>query len=440
MMRLLISLTLLALLTSVAALTANLPGTVNIALPGYVVSMSVPVLAGLFIAALLAVGGAGLLGWTLWQWPERLRARKTENNRHAAEQAMAGGLMALARGDSVAAVEATRRARRKLPHAPLPRLLAAQAALMDNRPEDAAANYHAMLAEDMPMAQKSLGLEGLYHLARQQGELEAAGTYALQVLEVDAKAIWALEGLTGMAVQIGDWAAAEYWLRRCGRAGVGRAVIKHRRAVLALAEAQALLAEDDPAAHRQAAARADKAAALDATLLPAVALAAELRMQNGKPKQAQKILKRAWGKTPHPILAEAWLACHADQPLAGRMRAAGQFIGRHKTHEEALVLRARIALAGGRFRQAVSLLKPLLAESDALPRRLCLLMADAETGLAHDSQVQEWRAKARRAPPPPGWYGDGIRLDHWQALCPASGRLGAVEWQDPPVGLRLASG
>jgi hypothetical protein len=34
------------------------------------------------------------------------------------------------------------------------------------------------------------------------------------VLEVDAKSSWALEGLMTLAVQIGDWPAAEKWLRR----------------------------------------------------------------------------------------------------------------------------------------------------------------------------------------------------------------------------------
>ena len=53
--------------------------------------------------------------------------------------------MALARGDAKAADEATRLARKKMPHEALPLLMAAQAALLDGRRDDAAANYHAML-------------------------------------------------------------------------------------------------------------------------------------------------------------------------------------------------------------------------------------------------------------------------------------------------------
>ncbi len=440
MIRLLLVLTGFLTLTSLAALLANLPGMVTIALPGYQLQASLPVLAGLFFAALILVTGFIFIVSALWQWPAHMRAKRAAQNRQAAEQAMAGGLMALARGDSAAAVEATRQARRKLPQAALPRLLAAQAALMDDRPDDAAANYHAMLSENMPMTQKSLGLEGLYHLARSKGDVEAAGTYALQVLEVDQKALWALEGLTALSVQIGDWQAAENWLRRCGRAGVPRAQVKQHRAVLALAEAQDLLGDSDPAAQLAASERAEKAAALDAKLVPAVAMAARLQMRNGKPKQAQKLLKQAWRKTPHQVLAEAWLECNADQPVAGRMRAAGQFIGRHKAHEEAILLRARIALAAARFRQAAALLNDLLADlptPEAPPQRFCMLMAEAETGLENETAAQEWRARARQAPPPPGWYGDGIRLADWQAICPASGRLGGVSWRSPPTGMML---
>ena len=48
-------------------------------------------------------------------------------------------------------------------------------------------------------------------------------------------------------------------------------------------------------------------------------------------------------KNPHAVLAEAWLDCRGDQPAVRRMRAVGRFIGKHRGHEEAAILRARIA-------------------------------------------------------------------------------------------------
>ena len=321
--------------------------------------------------------------------------------------------------------------------------MAAQAALLDGRRNDAAANYHAMLGDERRGAknpqQISLGLEGLYYLARAENDNEAAGTYALQVLEVDGKALWALDGLMTLAVQIGDWPAAEKWLRRWARAGRSRAQIKQRRAILALAEAQSLLAEDAPAAQLAAVKKAEAAAMLDPQLLPATALAARLLARGGHMRQARKILKQAWQKAPHAVLAEAWLECHGDQPAAGRMRAVGRFIGKHSSHEEAAILRARIALATRRFRQAANLLSPWL-DSDTPSRRLCLLMADIEDGLERDIEAHGWREKARRAPTDAGWTGGGMRLDEWQAICPVTGRLGGVAWQVPNAAAPLLTG
>ena len=442
MIKFLLTLAFVLLLTSLVALIANLPGTVSIALPGHMVDTQLTVLLGAVLALVLFALLTMVAGHWLWHVPTRLRRARRDRNRKEGETALAGGLMVLVRGDAQAADEATRLARKKMPHQALPLLMAAQAALLDGRRDDAAANYHAMLGGAALTADRrqqiSLGLEGLYYLARAENDAEAAGTYALQVLEVDAKALWALEGLMTLAVQIGDWPAAEKWLRRWGRAGKSRGEIKQRRAILALAEAQSLLAEEDPAAQLVAIKKAEQAALLDAKLLPATALAARLLTRGGHSRQARKILKQAWQKNPHAVLAEAWLDCHGDQPAAGRMRAVGRFIGKHRSHEEAAILRARIALAARRFRQAANLLAPFINEA-APSRRICLLMADIEDGLERDIEAHGWREKARRAPGEAGWTGGGMRLDEWQAICPVTGRLGGVAWDVPRTQAQLVT-
>lgn len=447
MMRLLLALAFVLTVTSLAALIADLPGSVSIAVPGHIIDMQLPALLGAMLVLVLLALALLVGGHWLYQIPVQMRRARQARNRQEGEAALAGGLMALARGDAQAAYEATRLARKKMPHQPLPLLMAAQAALLDGRRDDAAANYHAMLGDGTKakdMQQASLGLEGLYHLARADNDPEAAGTYALQVLELDPKALWALDGLTTLAVQIGDWPAAEKWLRLWSKAAgskaagskarfarTARAEVKSRRAVLALAEAQSLLGEDDPAAQLAAVKKAEQAAALDPGLLPATDLAARLLARGGHMRQARKILKQAWQKTPHAVLAEAWLACHDDQPAAGRMRAVGRFIGKHGAHEEAVILRARIALAARRFRHAANILAPLV-ETETPSRRVCLLMADIESGLERETQAHSWRDKARRAPVEAGWSAGGLQLDEWQPICPVTGRLGGVSWGPPP--------
>ena len=125
----------------------------------------------------------------------------------------------------------------------------------------------------------SLGLEGLYYLARAEQDAEAAGTYTLQVLEVDSKALWALDGLMILAVQIGDWPAAEKWLRRWGRAGRSRGEIK-RRAIWPSPKRKAYWPKT--IRRRNCSGKKGRAAAmLDVKLLPATALAARLLTRGG---------------------------------------------------------------------------------------------------------------------------------------------------------------
>ena len=438
MMRFIIAFTALVSLAGLAAATANLPGDVSVAVDGLLVETGLAVLVGLMLGVVLAVLALAALVNFIWHMPSRLAANRQAQKRQIGEAAMANALMALARGDAQSADTATKIARDKLPQLALPRLMSAQAALMQGRYEDAAADYHAMLIAETTMEQKILGLEGLYYMAVAARDTQAAGMHALQVLELAPKTLWALDGMMTLAVQIGDWQAAEDWLRRWARAGVKRPLVKRRRAVLLLAEAQSLLADDDPSANRQAAKKADQAAALDKDFIAAIALSAELKAASGELAKARRVLKQAFARHPHAVLAEAWLRCHADQPLAGRQRAATAFIGAQKEHKEAHILRARIALDGEHWRLAKSLLAPH-AEAAHAPRRLCTMMAEAESGLNEPAEAQYWHDKARRAPGDAGWMSGGVRLDGWQAICPLTGRLDAVIWQaDEPSSSYLA--
>lgn len=433
MIRLTLIFAALLAVAAAAAGIANLPGTVTLELSGYQVELRLAVLAGLLAVALVVLLTALSLAHLVIGLPARFAEKRRRNDQTQGEAAMAEALMALARGDAAAAAEATGTARRKLPQAALPRLMAAQAALLDNRPDDAEADYHAMLTEDTTLAQKILGLEGLYYMSRARGDIEVAGTQALQVLELAPKTEWALDGMMALAVQIGDWPAAHDWLRRWARSGQKRKTVKRRRAVLYLAEAQGLMGEGSETAAHEACDRAVQAASLDAGFVPAVALAARLQAQHGRTARAQRLLKQAWTKAPHAELAQAWLDCTAGQPQATRQRAAARFVGKHKDTPQAHVLRARLALQDKRWRLARTLVKSH-AETEGADRDLCLIMADAETGLGDAAAAADWQERARRAPPPAGWTAGGLHMEAWQALCPVTGRLDAAIWQAQPSG------
>ena len=433
MIRLTAGFAALLALAAAAAAIANLPGTVTLELSGYQAELRLAVLTGLLAAAVLALLAVLALAQLIVRLPARFAEKRRRTDRVHGEAAMAEALMALARGDAAAPPLQPARHGASCRRPPCRGLMAAQAALLDNRPADAEADYHAMLADGTTLAQKILGLEGLYYMSRARGDVEAAGTQALQVLELAPKTEWALDGMMALAVQIGDWPAAHDWLRRWARSGQKRKTVKRRRAVLYLAEAQGLMGEGSETAAQAACDRAVQAASLDAGFVPAVALAARLQAQRGQTARAQRLLKQAWTKAPHAELAQAWLACTAGQPQASRQRAAARFVGKHKDTPEAHVLRARLALQDKRWRLARTLVKPH-AETQGADRDLCLIMADAERGLGDAAAAADWQERARRAPPPAGWAAGGLHMEAWQALCPVTGRLDAAVWQAQPSG------
>jgi HemY protein len=361
-----------------------------------------------------------------WRLPARLQTRRAMARQRIGTQALAEALMALARGDAEGARAGVDLARRKLPHEPLPLLVAAQTDLLSGDAPAAEGKYRLMAGDTQNPALSKLGLEGLFYLARMQNPSEAEAL-AHRALAQDTKTAWALEGLMGLAVQHSDWDTAERWLRQWARSGAGRKKVKARRAVIHAAAAQALAVEDNAEARRLALKKAEQASAAVPDLVPATALKAQLQARAGNHRKARKILRDAWTRQPHPHLGEAWLAAHADQPAASRLRLAAQMVRAHSTHIEAHIFRARVACSARRYSFARKLLEPHLENPD---RRLCQLMADIETEEGNEAGARAWLDKARHAPLEAGWTARGLRLDDWQPLCPVTGALGGVVWQE----------
>lgn len=430
MIRFALAAIILAALASIAAILANLQGDVAIEMGGYTIETGLAGLVGAVATLVLIALALFWLGHFIWHMPVRLRALRAAQKREEGEAALADALMALARGDAAMADKATKAARTKLPDRALPMLMSAQAALLRGETDRAEDDYRAMLGAASTADQKLLGLQGLYYMAQARGDMEAAGTHALRVLELEPKTIWALDGLMALAVRIGDWDAAAIWLRRWSRAGVKRATVKRRRAVISLAEAQSLVAEDSEAARMAALQKAEQAARLDGGFIAATALAARLQAGQGDMKKARRQLRQAWAREPHRVLADAWLACSAEQPTAGLMRAAAHFIGAQKDHYESHMLRARLALKTQRWAFAETLLTPL-AEAEDAARPVFELLGEAAKGDGDEAAAQGWQAKARNAPPQAGWMAAGLLLADWQAVCPVTGRLDGVQWQVP---------
>ena len=426
MSKLFLTLFSLAALSAIAVLIAGLEGRLSVTLMGFDVTTDLSVAIGALLAAALGLMLVFLMAQFFWRLPARLYTRRAMASQRIGTEALAEALMALARGDAEAARAGVDLARRKLPHEPLPLLVAAQTDLLSGDAPAAEGKYRLMARDTQNPALSKLGLEGLFHLARMQNPSEAEAL-AHRALAQDTKTAWALEGLMAIAVQYSDWDKAERWLRQWARIGTRRKKVSSSRAVIYTAAAQALAAEDNAEARRQALKKAEQASAASPDLVPATALNAQLQARAGNHRKARKILRDAWARQPHPQLGEAWLAAHVDQPAASRLRLAAQMVRAESAHIEANIFRARVAFSARRYGFARKLLEPHLENPD---RRLCQLMADIEFEEANEAGARAWLYKARHAPLEAGWTAHGLRLDDWQPLCPVTGALGGVVWQE----------
>ena len=426
MRKFLLTLFILAAVSAVAVLVAGLEGRLRVTLMGFDVATDLSVAVGALLVAALGLILVVLTAQFFWHLPARLHTRRAMARQRMGTQALAEALMALARGDAEGARAGVDLARRKLPHEPLPLLVAAQTDLLSGDAPAAEGKYRLMASDTQNPALSKLGLEGLFYLARMQNPSEAEAL-AHRALAQDTKTAWALEGLMGLAVQCSDWDTAERWLRQWARSGAGRKKVNARRAVIHAAAAQALTVEDNAEARQLALKKAEQASAAAPDLVPATALKAQLQARAGNHRKARKTLRDAWTRQPHPHLGEAWLAAHADQPAATRLRLATQMVRAHSTHIEADIFRARVACSARRYSFARKLLEPHLENPD---RRLCQLMADIETEEGNEAGARVWLDKARHAPLEAGWTARGLRLDDWQPLCPVTGALGGVVWQE----------
>ena len=127
-MRRLIALVLIAAVVVAAVFLADHPGRVEIVWYGWQIDTTAAVLGIAFMVCVLALWGVAELMTGLLRLPGNLRRRRAIRRRAAGDMAVTRGLVALAAGDAVGAQREAERAAALLGGAPLPLLLAAEAA------------------------------------------------------------------------------------------------------------------------------------------------------------------------------------------------------------------------------------------------------------------------------------------------------------------------
>jgi len=400
------------------------PGELALTVGGTVYSVGLAQ-AALAVAILAVVSIiAYLILRTVWTAPGKAlfawRDRKVERGRMAISE----GLMAIAAGDLRRAELAAREALKRAPGAPLTALLQAQAAQLKGDRDAARDTFTAML--DSPTT-RIAGLHGLFVEAERQGAAEAAHHYAQTAYEARPDTAWAVRALLRFQAGAGDWDAALATLARAAdNRSIDKKTARDHRAVLLTAKAMAC-EDTDTVNAKQAALEAHQ---LSPGLAPAAIVAGRILARLGEIKRAAKVLEASWKAAPHPELAEAYAHVRSGDSALDRMARMDRLAKMKPHHDEGRMALAAMAIEAREWQVARDALKPIITTRPT--RNALILMAELDEAEHGDrGRVREWLDRAVRAPRDPVWTADGLILEEWAPVSPATGRIGAVEWKLP---------
>ena len=384
------------------------------------------------VTAIVALLGLLLVTMVLWsvlrfvfRLPSLIGMANRVRRREKGQLAVARGLVAVGVGDRRQAERQAALTEKFLGKEPLALLLKAQTAQLGGDDKGAELAFKAML--DNPDTH-GLGLRGLYVEAARKGEAEAARLLAEQAYRVAPGAHWANEAMLRQRATEKDWRGAIGVIEQ----GVSRRLIdrdegRRQRAVL-LAAAAVDARESNP---DEAMALGLDALRLMPDLVPAAEIVARRHSAKGEFGKATKLLETAWKTSPHPDLAEAYLAVRHGDSAIDRLKRARTLERLNPSARESRFAVARAALDAREFSDARAALDALVLQKATA--RACLLMAELEeVESGNQGLVRSWLARASRAPRDPAWIVDGTVSDHWNPVSPVTGAIGTVTWGEPP--------
>lgn len=342
-------------------------------------------------------------------------------------QALADGLLALASGEGRLAMSKAKKAEGLLEKPGLTNVLLAQAAEMAGDTKTAEATYKKLVSNN---ATRFVGVRGVMKQRLADGDTATARKLAEKALALKPKHEETQDVLLSLQTRAEDWAGARNTLSSKLKSGsLPRDVYKRRDAVLALSEAKGVL---DEGASIQARERAIEANKLSPDLVPAAAMAARSFIEQGKPRYAVRVLKKAWEVHPHPDLAAAFAEIAPDETAEQRIKRFATLTKIQPQHTETRLLLTELHIVAEDFPEARRALGDL-AELAKDARSLTLMAAIERGEGASDAVVQGWLAKALTAPRGPQWVCDNCHHVQaaWAPTCASCDSFDTLTWMTP---------
>lgn len=354
----------------------------------------------------------------------------SRNRERRGFKALADGMLALAAGDGREAIAKAHRAERLLHRPELSNLLIAQAAEATGDTKSALATYKKLLQDDRT---RFVGVRGIMKQKLAEGDMATAMKLAENAFALKPGHEETQDILIRLQAEAADWAGARKTLNaKLKHGALPRNVHKRRDAVLALSEARDALEQDRTGTAHDLAIEANR---LSPDLIPAAVMAARFHVSHDRPRQAARVLKKAWQANPHPDLAAAFAEIAPDEAPQARIKRFGALTALVPDHPETRMLLAELHIAAEDFPAARKALGDL-PEADPTARSLTL-MAAIERGMgADDSVVRGWLTKALTAPRGRQWICDHCGAVHasWVPVCTQCSSFDTLSWKPAPAG------
>lgn len=351
------------------------------------------------------------------------------NRERKGVQALSDGLMALASGEGKLAMSKAAKAERYLQKPELTNLLTAQAAEMAGDRAKAEAVYKKLVTDE---STRFVGVRGIMRQKLADGDTDTALKLAERAFAIKPKHEEVQDTLLQLQAEHQDWAGARKTLNAKLKHGtLPRDVHRRRDSVLALSGARDVAAEGNDIEAREAAIEANR---LSPELIPAAVMAARSYIDQGKPKYAVRVIKKAWEAQPHPELAATFAQIEPEETPAARIKRFQQLFRIKPDHREAKLLQAELHIADEDFPAARRALGNL-AEENPDTRTLTVMAAIERGEGASDAVVKGWLARALNAPRGPQWVCEKCSniQSEWTATCGNCGALDTLSWTSPPT-------
>jgi len=364
----------------------------------------------------------------IWSVPQRWADFFKRRKQQKGEKALLESFSAIAGGELEEAGKQARIAVKNLPEQPLSMVVAAQAAFMCGKAEEALKLFQQL--QQVP-ATRFLGLRGEALQALQQGDWSAAQRALRQATTLRPDSPWTLKHLFEVDLRLGGYDRGEAVLRQLQtRKLISSAQQRRYQALVYWLKAQTAQQIHDLSRFHHYIKKAHERAP---ELISIAAQYAEYEIENNALKHSQKILAQTWFYQPHPELVKLFKRAAADKtPLDFYRYLAGLSLQEASSYDANIIL-AEAAIAAQLWGQARRHLQ--IAHTTQETQNSCQLMAALIRGeTPHDSEAAKaWEQKALSASGGPLWVCHHChgQQSQWDIFCSQCGNLDTVMWSLP---------